>query len=70
MQTEYVIQTRQKGAWRRWIGSADRATVDKTWAGLNENGRRGCAVRLVEVPCGKRLKVLATKARVSHDRQR
>jgi hypothetical protein len=64
--TEYEIQTRQKGAWLRWIGTKDRATMDKhmdIWDGR-------CAVRLVETKDGKVRKILATKPRVPHSKHR
>lgn len=66
----YEIQTRQKGAWKRWIGATDLATVERTWSGLNVNGRRGPAARLVQLADGKRPKIIGTKARVSHQKQR
>jgi hypothetical protein len=56
---QYQIQTRQKGAWQRWIGfkpDTDKALVDQTWA--NMQGRR-VAARLVLI--GDKLKVVATK---------
>lgn len=57
--TKYEIQTRQKGAWMRWIGHPNKSVIDTSWGHIQ--GRR-YAARLVQITDGV-LKVLATKAK-------
>ena len=57
----FEIQTRQKGAWLRHIGSTDRTTIENHWP-IFCNVRR-CAARLVKIAADERVTVLAKKKR-------
>jgi hypothetical protein len=68
MEPIYIIQTRRKGAWQRYIGTSDRATIDKCWANMHSNGARRAA-RMIETTDGKRIKIIAKMKHIAHERR-